>query len=99
MIRPLHLLRKSVVFKMTFVIILLAIFFTLVNTYLINRQFKELSLSKKSDQISLAKITATNLSEMAYDRDYSRMMDLLNNLKEEGREHKLHYGLIMEFML
>jgi signal transduction histidine kinase len=33
---------------------------------------------------------------MAYDADFSRMMDVLNNLKEEGREHKLDYGIIMD---
>jgi signal transduction histidine kinase len=96
MIRPFLLLRRSVVFKITLVIILMAISFTIINVYLINHQFQQLSLSKKSDQISLAKITATNLSDMAYDADFSRMMDVLNNLKEEGREHKLDYGIIMD---
>ena len=96
MIRPFLLLRRSVVFKITLVIILMAISFTIINVYLINRQFQQLSLSKKSDQISLGKITATNLSDMAYDADFSRMMDVLNNLKEEGREHKLDYGIIMD---
>ena len=96
MIKPFLLLRKSVVFKIALVIILMAISFTIINLYLINRQFQQLSLSKRSDQISLAKITATNLSDMAYDADFSRMMDVLNNLKEEGREHKLDYGIIMD---
>lgn len=96
MIRPFSFLKRSVVFKITFVIILMAISFTIINVYLINRQFQQVSLSKKSDQISLTKITATNLSDMAYDADFSRMMDVLNNLKEEGREHKLHYGVIMD---
>src|SRR4030042_5939723 len=96
MIRTVFPARKSVVFKITFVIILLAISFTIINVYLINRQFQQLSLSKKSDQISLAKITATNLSDMAYDADFSAMMDVLYNLKEEGREHKLDYGIIMD---
>ena len=89
-------LKKSVVFKITFVIILMALSFTLINVYLINRQFQQLILSKRSDQLSLTKITSTNLSDMAYDADFSRMMDVLNNLKEEGREHKLHYGIIMD---
>ena len=62
MIRPFLLLRKSVVFKITFVLLLMAISFTIINAYLINRQFQQVSLSKKSDQISLTKITATNLS-------------------------------------
>ena len=96
MIRPFLLLRKSVVFKITFALILMGISFTIINVYLINRQFQQLSLSKKSDQISLTKITATNLSDMAYDADFSRMMDVLYNLKEEGREHKLDYGIIMD---
>ena len=96
MIRPFLLLRKSVIFKITFALILMAISFTIINVYLINRQFQQLSLSKKSDQISLTKITATNLSDMAYDADFSRMMDVLYNLKEEGREHKLDYGVIMD---
>lgn len=96
MIRPFFLLRKSVVFKITFVIILMAFFFMLINAYLINRQFQQMSLTKKSDQISLAKITATNLSDMAYDADFSRMMDVLNNLKMEGGEHKLYYGVVMD---
>src|SRR4030043_2389711 len=96
MIRKVFPTRKSVVFKITFVLILMAISFTIINVYLINRQFQQLSLSKKSDQISLGKITATNLSDMAYDADFSRMMDVLNNLKEEGREHKLDYGIIMD---
>ncbi len=89
-------LRKSVVFKITFVIILLAISFTIINAYLINRQFQQVSLSKKSDQVSLTKITATNLSDMAYDADFSRMMDVLNNLKGEGGEHKIYYGVVMD---
>jgi len=96
MIRPFLLLKKSVIFKITFVLILMAVSFTIIYVYLFNRQFKQLSLSKKSDQISLTKITATNLSDMAYDSDFSRMMDVLNNLKEEGREHKLDYGIIMD---
>src|SRR4030043_33431 len=96
MIRKVFPTRKSVVFKITFVLILMAISFTIINVYLINRQFQQLSLSKKSDQISLTKITATNLSDMAYDADFSRMMDVLYNLKEEGREHKLDYGIIMD---
>jgi hypothetical protein len=96
MIRPFLLLRKSVVFKITLVILLMAISFTIINAYLINRQFREVSLSKRNDQISLTKITATILAEMAYDHDYSRMMDVLNNLKEEGREHKLYYGVVMD---
>jgi signal transduction histidine kinase len=96
MIRTVVPARKSVVFKITFVIILLAISFTMINIYLINRQFQQLSLSKKSDQISLAKITATNLSDMAYDADFSRMMDVLNNLKGEGGEHKIYYGIVMD---
>jgi signal transduction histidine kinase len=96
MIRAFLPLKKSVVFKITFVIILLAIFFTMINAYLINRQFQQLSLSKKSDQVSLIKITATNLSDMAYDADFSRMMDVLNNLKGEGGEHKIHYGVVMD---
>lgn len=96
MIRPFLLLRKSVIFKITFVIFLMAISFTIINLYLINRQFQQLSLSKKGDQISLTKITATNLSDMAYDADFSRMMDVLSNLKEEGREHKLEYGMIID---
>jgi len=96
MIRPFLLLRKSVVFKITLVILLMAISFTMINAYLINRQFREVSLTKKNDQISLTKITATILAEMAYDHDYSRMMDVLNNLKGEGREHKLHYGVVMD---
>jgi signal transduction histidine kinase len=74
----------------------MAISFTIINAYLINRQFQELSLSRKKDQISLTKITATNLSDMAYDADFSRMMDVLNNLKEGGGEHKLHYGVVMD---
>ena len=96
MIRAFLPLRKSVVFKITFVIILLALSFTLINVYLINRQFQQASLSKKSDQISLIKITATNLSDMAYDADFSRMMDVLNNLKGEGGEHKIYYGIVMD---
>lgn len=96
MIRALLPLRKSVVYKITFVILLLAISFTLINVYLINRQFQQLSLSKKSDQVSLIKITATNLSDMAYDADFSRMADVLNNLKEEGGEHKIYYGIVMD---
>jgi len=96
MIRPFLLLRKSVVFKITLVILLMAVCFTLINAYLINRQFQQLSQSKKSDQISLAMITATNLSDMAYDADFSRMMDVLNNLKGEGGEHKLYYGVVMD---
>jgi hypothetical protein len=51
---------------------------------------------QEKDQISLAKITATNLSDMAFNSDYSQMMDVLNNLKEEKGEHKLRYGLIMD---
>jgi signal transduction histidine kinase len=96
MIRLFLPLRKSVIFKITFVIILLAISFTMINVYLINRQFQQVSLSKKSDQISLIKITATNLSDMAYDADFSRMMDVLNNLKGEGGEHKIYYGIVMD---
>src|SRR4030042_6273766 len=96
MIRPFLLLRKSVVFKITFALILMGISFTIINVYLINRQFQDVSVSKKSDQISLTKITATNLSDMAYDADFSRMMDVLYNLKEEGREHKLDYRIIMD---
>jgi signal transduction histidine kinase len=89
-------LRKSVIFRITFVILLLAISFTLINAYLINRQFQQVSLSKGSDQVSLTKITATNLSDMAYDADFSRMMDVLNNLKGEGGEHKIYYGVVMD---
>jgi len=96
MTRSFSLLRKSVVFKITLVILLMAISFTIINAYLINRQFRVVSLSKRNDQISLTKITATILAEMAYDHDYSRMMDVLNNLKEEGREHKLYYGVVMD---
>ncbi len=96
MIRSFLLLRKSVVFKITLVILLMAISFTIINAYLINRQFREVSLTKKNDQVSLTKITATILAEMAYDHDYSRMMDVLNNLKGEGREHKLDYGVVMD---
>jgi signal transduction histidine kinase len=96
MIRPFQHLKRSVIFKIALVLILMALSFTIIYVYLINRQFKQLSLSKKSDQISLTKITATNLSDMAYDADFSRMMDVLNNLKEEGREHKLDYGIIMD---
>ena len=90
------LLNKSVAFKITFVIILMALAFTTINIYLIDRQFQQVTLGKKSDQISLVKITATNLSDMAYKSDYSQMMDVLNNLKEERGEHKLRYGLIMD---
>jgi len=90
------LLGKSVVFKITFVIVLMALAFTTINIYLIDRQFQQVSLGKKMDQISLAKITATNLSDMAFNSDYSQMMDVLNNLKEERGEHKLRYGLIMD---
>ena len=43
MIRTFLTLRKSVIFKITFVILLLAISFTLINAYLINRQFQEVS--------------------------------------------------------
>ncbi len=89
-------LRKSVVYKTTFVIILLVLSFTAMNAYLIHRQFQQMSLSRKSDQISLVKITATNLSDMAYDSDFSRMMDVLNNLKGEGGEHKIYYGIVMD---
>ena len=96
MIRTFLTLRKSVIFKITFVILLLAISFTLINAYLINRQFQQVSLSKGSDQVSLTKITATNLSDMAYDADFSRMMDVLNNLKGEGGEHKIYYGVVMD---
>lgn len=96
MIRTLSPARKSVVFKITLVIILLALSFTMINAYLINRQFQQLNLSKQSDQISLTKITATNLSDMAYDADFSRMMDVLNNLKGEGGEHKIYYGIVMD---
>ena len=96
MIRTVSPARKSVVFKITFVIILLALSFTMINAYLINRQFQQLNLSKQSDQISLTKITATNLSDMAYDADFSRMMDVLNNLKGEGGEHKIYYGIVMD---
>ena len=96
MIRGILPQRKSVVFKITIVIIILAIFFTIINAYLINREFQQLSQSKKSDQISLAKITATNLSDMAYDADFSRMMDVLNNLKGEGGEHKIYYGVVID---
>ncbi|OGP88492.1 MAG: hypothetical protein A2156_03460 [Deltaproteobacteria bacterium RBG_16_48_10] len=96
MIRAFLPLKKSVVFKITFVIILLVLSFTMINAYLINRQFQQLSLSKKSDQVSLVKITATNLSDMAYDADFSRMMDVLNNLKGEGGEHKIYYGIVMD---
>ena len=96
MIRTFLALRKSVIFKITFVILLLAISFTLINAYLINRQFQQVSLSKGSDQVSLTKITATNLSDMAYDADFSRMMDVLNNLKGEGGEHKIYYGVVMD---
>src|SRR4030042_2190664 len=96
MIRPFLLLRKSVVFKITFALILMGISFTVSNCYFINRQFQQVRLSKKSDQISLAKITATNLSDMAYDADFSRMMDVLNNLKGEGGEHKIYYGIVMD---
>ncbi len=96
MIRVFLPLRKSVVFKITFVMILLAVSFTIINAYLINRQFQQVSLSKKSDQVSLIKITATNLSDMAYDADFSRMMDVLNNLKGEGGEHKIYYGVVMD---
>jgi signal transduction histidine kinase len=96
MIRTFLTLRKSVIFKITFVILLLAISFTLINAYLINRQFQQISLSKGSDQVSLTKITATNLSDMAYDADFSRMMDVLNNLKGEGGEHKIYYGVVMD---
>lgn len=93
---PVSILRRSVVSKITFVILLMAIGFTLINAYLINRQFREIRTSKHTDQVSLAKITATNLSDMAYDLDYSRMLDVLNNLKEEGREHKIYYGVVMD---
>ena len=96
MIRPFQFLKKSVVFKITFVILLMALSFTIINAYLIHRQFQEVSLSKKNDQVSLARITATNLSDMVFDADYSRMMDVLSNLKGEGGEHKLDYGLIMD---
>lgn len=96
MIRALLPFRKSVVFKITFVLVLLVISFTMINAYLINRQFQQVSLGKKKDQISLARITSTNLSDMAYDADFSRMMDVLNNLKEEGGEHKLAYGVVMD---
>lgn len=96
MIRAFLPFRKSVVFKITFVIVLLIISFTMINAYLINRQFQQVSLGKKKDQISLARITSTNLSDMAYDADFSRMMDVLNNLKEEGGEHKLTYGVVMD---
>ncbi len=85
MIRVFPGLRKSVIIKITFVIILLATSFTIINLYLINRQFQQVSLSKGSDQVSLTKITATNLSDMAYDADFSRMMDVLNNLQGRGR--------------
>src|SRR3990172_1410137 len=90
------LLGKSVVFKITFVIILMALAFTMINIYLIDRQFQQVSLGRKMDEISLAKITATNLSDMAFKSDYSQMMDVLNNLKEEKGEHKLRYGVIMD---
>ena len=96
MIRALFPSRKSVVFKITLVIVLLAASFTMINAYLINRQFQQLSLGKKSDQVSLTRITSTNLSDMAYDADFSRMMDVLNNLKGEGGEHKLIYGVVMD---
>ena len=96
MIRAFLPLRKSVVFKITFVIILLVVSFTMINAYLINRQFQQVSLSKKSDQVSLVRITATNLSDMAYDADFSRMMDVLNNLKGEGGDHKIYYGVVMD---
>src|SRR5512136_355394 len=96
MIKPFLFLRKSVIFKITFALLLLAISFTIINVYLINRQFQQLNLSKQSDQISLTKITATNLSDMAYDADFSRMMDVLNNLKGEGGEHKIYYGIVMD---
>jgi len=96
MIPPFQYLKKSVVFKVTFVIFILALSFTVINAYLIHRQFQEVSLSKKNDQISLTKITATNLSDISYGADYSRMMDVLNNLKGEEGEHKLDYGVIMD---
>jgi signal transduction histidine kinase len=96
MIRLFPGLRKSVIIKITFVIILLAASFTIINLYLINRQFQQVSLSKGSDQVSLTKITATNLSDMAYDADFSRMMDVLNNLRGEGGEHKIYYGVVMD---
>ena len=89
-------MKKSVIFRITFIILLLAISFTLINLYLINRQFQQVSLSKQSDQVSLTRITATNLSDMAYDADFSRMMDVLNNLKGEGGEHKIYYGVVMD---
>ncbi len=67
-----------------------------INAYLIHRQFREISIRKEKDQISLVRITSTNLSDMAYDANYSRMMDVLTNLKEEGGEHKLIYGVVMD---
>jgi signal transduction histidine kinase len=88
--------RQSVVFKITFIILLMALAFTMINIYLIDRQFQQVSLGKKMDEISLTKITATNLSDMAFKSDYSQMMDVLNNLKEEKGEHKLRYGVIMD---
>ncbi len=96
MMKPLLRLRRSVVYKITLVFLLMATCFTLINAYLINRQFKEVRASKNKDQVSLAKITSTNLSDMAYDYDYSRMMDVLNNLKGEGKEHKIYYGIVMD---
>ncbi len=96
MIRGFLSFKKSVVFKITFVIILLTISFTIINGYLIHRQFQQVSLGRKMDQISLARITSTNLSDMVYDADYSRVMDVLNNLKEEKGEQKLAYGIVMD---
>lgn len=96
MINPFSFLKRSVVFKITFVILLLTLSSMAIHAYLLFRQFKEISQSKKADQVSLAKVTATILSDMALEADYSRMMDVLSNLKEKGEEHKLEYGIIID---
>lgn len=93
---PFSLFKGSVVFKITLVIVLLTLSSMAIHAYLLFRQFRELSQSKKADQISLTKVTATILSDMALEADYSRMMDVLSNLKEKGEEHKLEYGIIMD---
>lgn len=93
---PFSLFKRSVVFKITLVIVLLTLSSMAIHAYLLFRQFRELSQSKKADQISLAQVTATILSDIAIEADYSRMMDVLSNLKEKGEEHKLEYGIIMD---
>jgi len=96
MIKPFSFLKRSVVFKITLVIVLLSLSSMAIHAYLLFRQYREFSESKKADQISLTKVTATILSDIAIEADYSRMMDVLSNLKEKGEEHKLEYGIIMD---